>query len=1532
VSLDEECYATVGADDVLEGGPYSCYDDYIVEIRNWNTGQLIDRRPTVPGVQVGVQDIGQNYQVKVIDPVTGNSCWGHIRIEDKLAPVLTCPGDLTLDCTASTLPANTGTPTVEENCGGYTLTYQDNVTQGSCALGYDKIIERRWTAIDGSGNKSSCVQTITVNLGDLNNVLAPANYDGLPGNRAMLACDGKIDRNKDVTPHEVAPDTCIDGYLLDSVYWRANPTRPNIYLGPGGTLGRRIPRALGWNCIDDVNDPNYGHPSPDPVYYPAHKNWDALNPNCYGPEVHVMWYGTGRPATACRNFGTTYQDVIIDLAKPGCDAGPIGCYKVLRQWTVMDWCTGKVGGHNQVIKVADVEGPKVLYPDSAVVTMDVWSCTGTWEVPPAWLLDNCSNELHYTVEVEDGVVSGNETDGYIVSGLPRGIQNAYIVAEDCCGNITKKTVRLNVLDNVPPIPVCIKNTVVSLVGGGSAGENITKIFATSFDEGSFDNCSPHIYVKAIRMEELLGTINGRLPPTDNRVSCNGLNGDDDPDPVFAPGNQVYFDDFVKFCCADVGQKIMVVMRVFDVDPGAGPIHPNRMGRSGPNLQFVGDLFGHYSDCMVEVEVQDKVLPTLIPPPNIVVSCWFWYDFEKLRDPLDPTFGRIVTDLSVRAKVKTNDLVCQRYCVPNTLHNYPGPSAGAVPPNLPAANIACNYYNSLYNPAHPDNKYELVWGFDGYVLGGCNVTVTVTPNDDNVKCGQGVLTRTFTVRTSTGVTLSRQQTIWIVDCDPFYVNPADYCDPNDDIEWPTCISASLPGRVEIDGCGADLSPDNPRLGRPKVMNNADDNCALIAIEYDDEVFTIEPDACLKVIRTWTVIDWCQYDPSRNILTGRWEYQQVIKVRDNDDPVVTQRPYTCEPAVLDNTTGLCLGHIELCADATDNCSPLDWLFWEYKIDLYNDGVGTHSGYDFVVGSLTKRQFDNGEVPKFTHNPYADNPNSPFCASGTYPIGIHKIRWIVEDGCGNIGVRDELFEVKDCKAPTPYCLTGVITVPMPANGCVTIWAKDLDRGSYDNCTPQSRLKFYFDGDTSATSKTICCSDFVANGANDELIVDVEMWVEDLEGNTDYCKTVIIVQDNQNICDDTQSLKGRINGDLRTESNDVTNPVKMELYENGNMMLERTGSPYTFGDLKLATTYVVKPTRTEDPSNGVTTADIVKIQKHILGQEVITSPYKLIAADVTNNGKITASDISEIRKLILGVTSKFATVESWTFVPKSYVFADPTQPWGAPRTATEVFGTQREVKQSDFVAIKMGDLNGNARASNVMSGSVRTSGKLSMEIDEQEMVAGEVYKVNFKSSDFRNISGYQFTLKFDSEMLNFEGVESGVLGTTESNFGTNRVNEGILTTSWNSGTGTSYGSDETLFTVVFRSVRSGKLSGMLAITSEVTAAEAYEASEEVKGVSLNARTDQGVVESGVFELYQNNPNPFNKETVVSYRLPEAGAVKLSIYDVTGKVIRVYEIQGQKGLNTQKIEKSELNGGGVLYYQLDAANHTATKRMVVVE
>ncbi|MBK7800580.1 MAG: HYR domain-containing protein [Saprospiraceae bacterium] len=1507
ISLDQNCSATITADMVLEGGPYACYDSYIVEARYWTGGGLIDRNPNLAGVQINGNDIGKELKLTVRDPATGNSCWGHATVEDKLAPVLTCPPDRTFSCAIDPIPANTGTPSIVENCGGVNLSYRDNSTQGNCALGYSRRILRTWTAVDGSGNRGTCVQTITIGLGDLFEVTVPPNYDNL--DQPMLACDEKIDRNKNVTPHMADFPECVDGYILDSAFWLANPNQPDQY------PNRRLPRVLGWNCIDDVNSPWFGHPNPDPVYYPSHRQWSPTNPLCWGPDRHIMWVGTGKPGGAeCFNLAVSYKDVVIDLATPGCDAGPIGCYKVLRQWTVMDWCTSIVGGHNQVIKVADTEGPQVLYPDSSRVNMESYACVGRWEVPPAWIIDNCSNEVHYTVEVEQGTVLGDETSGYVVVNMPEGIQIGYIIATDCCGNITKKRVVLNVVDRVPPQAICRSITTVSINGNQTPGSNFAKVCAESFDEGSFDNCQPHIYFKVIRMAELLGTNNGSN--SNNVVACSGVNGDDNS---ILAGNQVYFDDCTYFCCADVGTKVMVVLRVFDVDPGPGPVTPIRM------TSTTSVLNGRFSDCMIEVEVQNKSVPTVVAPPNIVVSCWFWFDITKLTDPNDATFGRVVTDLGDRKKVVTKDLVCYKFCERNDYTGYPGyVQTNAVP--KPAPNQACEYYYQYFDTAHWDRKYELVWGFDGYVLSGCGNAPTITVNDLR-ECGQGVIQRIVSTQGPNNINVTAIQTIWFVDCDPFYVDDVTCNDPRyTDLMWPNGVCTQTP--VTIDGCGADISPDNPQLGRPQVINNADDNCALLSIEYFDEIFNIEPDACFKVLRRWVVIDWCQYDPFIDPNFGRWEALQVIKVRDQDRPVVTCNVGPCEPAVIDPALGICVGHISLTADATDNCSPLDWLFWEYKIDAFNDGKGVHGGYDFRVGTLTRKQYAAGDTVEYSHNPFADDDHNPFDASGTYPIGIHKIKWFVEDGCGNVGVCESLFEIKDCKAPTPYCLTGVITVPMPASGCVEIWAKDLDHGSYDNCTAKENLKFYFDGDDTKTFINVCCADFVAQGQNDELRIEVEMWVEDEEGNKDYCKTVVIVQDNQDICPNTGSF-GKITGNLKTEGGDVANPVDMQLYNNGNMMAQRVGSPYSFGDLKLNVNYMVSPNRNDEHNNGITTQDIVKIQKHILGQTPLNSPYKMIAADVNNSGSITAADMSELRKLILGLTSEFSKVKSWTFVPSSYMFLDPNNPWNAPRTSSLMLDNNKVV---DFVAVKMGDVTNDARASNASNTQSRTNGVLNIEVDEKSVVAGESYKVSFKSSDFNNISGYQFTLKYDKSSLIFEGMEGGVLKATEANFGTNRLNEGIITTSWNSSKGESFGKDAELFTLVFKATRNGKVSQMFAITSDVTKAQAYNASEEVKEVRMGVRTDKGVVEGGVFELYQNEPNPFSKETVVRYRLPEASAVKLTVYDVTGKVVRVYELKGQKGLNSYQISKGDLNATGLLYYQLDATNHTATKRMLVVE
>ncbi|NOT36154.1 MAG: HYR domain-containing protein [Saprospiraceae bacterium] len=1515
LSLDQNCRVTVRPEMALEGGPYKCYEEYVVRIQLWAGGPFIDRDQNLPGVQLDGRDIGKEFKITVVDTATGNSCWSKATVEDKWAPVITCNPNISISCAVDPSPTNTGIPSVVENCGGFSLTFSDDATQGSCVLGFQERIIRTWVAIDGSNNRSTCVQTITVRLGDIFDVEVPRNYDNI--DLPALKCNEKIDRNKDVSPHISDFPECVDGYILDSAFWRANPNAPNIY------PNRRLPRILGWNCLDDTtNLSTFGNPNPDPVYYPQHRQWSPQNPLCWGPNRHVMWIGTGRPsgAATCRNLNIVYEDIKFNLAQEGCDAGVLGCYKVLRQWTVLDWCTSVIAGHNQIIKVGDLEGPEVIYPDSARVNMESYACQGRWEVPAPWLLDNCSNELHYSVEVEFGTVTGNERDGFLVINMPEGIQTGYIVATDCCGNITKKRVVLNVVDRVPPTAVCRTFTTVSIIGNQSPNENLARISASDLDEGSYDNCQQHVWFKMIRMSELLGTNNGSN--ANNVNACQGVNGDDN---IVLAGNQIYFDDFSYFCCADAGQRVMVVLRVFDVDPGAGPVTPARMN-STTNV-----LNGRFSDCMVEVEVQNKSVPTVIAPPNIIVSCSFWFDINTLTNPNDATFGRVVTDLTARRKVVTNDIVCHKYCERNQITQYPGYVQTNANPK-PAPNQACDFYNAYFDTAHWDRKYELIWGFDGYVLNACgNPNPTISVNDLR-ECGQGQIQRVVSIVGPNNINVSAIQTIWVVDCDPFFVDTNTCNDPRfTDLLWPNGVCTQTP--VTIEGCGGDVSPDNPQLGRPQIINNSDDNCALISIEYKDEIFDIEPDACYKILRTWTVIDWCQYDPFINANRGRWSALQVIKVRDRNRPEVECVMGDCEPATLNTSKGVCYGHINLSASATDNCTPLDWLLWEYKIDINNDGKGVHGGFDARVGSLTQKQQSKGDTTEYSHNPYADDRHNPFNASGNYPIGTHNICWFVEDGCGNVGTCCGLFTIRDCKAPTPYCASGIITVPMPSSGCVEIWATDLDRGSFDNCTPKDKLKFYFNDDPTAPSIKVCCDDFVEKKVNDELIFEVELWVEDEEGNKDYCKTIIIVQDNK-LCPDVGSATGTITGQMMTEKNDEASPVEVRLYMSGQMIQLRTGSPYSFGNLDLRQQYIIEPLRNDDHLNGVSTQDIVAIQKHILGKEELSSPYKLIAADVNESKSITTADIAEIRKLILGITPEFTKVKSWTFVSNNYRFTDPKNPYLAPRTDNVKFDQTQvaETKSRSFMAVKMGDVTNNARAKGIGSVQARNNKSLQLLIDNQITDIQEEVRVDVRSSNFKNIEGFQFTLKYDNKSILFERAESAQINIDESNFGTTRLSEGILTSSWNSNKAETVDPNKVLFTLIFKASKITSIHKAMIITGDVTAAQAYNNEGEVLNVQLNSREGSQVVETSLFDLYQNEPNPFDKQTTINYRLPEDGAAILTIYDLTGKVVRVYNLRGVKGLNQHVITKSEINSKGILYYQLDAANNTATKKMVITD
>ena len=1486
VSLDTNCKATIFPSMILENedGDGCSYGDYVIELRDWNTGALVDVDPFLPWPQVGLEQVGHKYMVKIIDPASGNSCWGEVLVEKKFPPKVDCPADITLgySCLDNIPPADI---CLCVNCERVTMQYYDKINYGSCDLGYDRVITRTFIVSDDFGNTNSCVQSIRIELGNVDEIVPPANYDDLPLHEKSLGCDEKVDRSFDPTLHYTNSPECVDGYILDSTIFLAT--------------GNRVPKVMGWNCID--SGPYSGHPSPTTIYYPKHSESSCTIDSA----EFVLWLGTGAPIIGvCRNINMTFTDTKIDLARKDCNAGLVGCFKVLREWVAVDWCTNKVRRMNQLIKVMDKKGPEIIYPDTVSVAMLEYECKGRYDLPLPWLADNCSEQVDYSLEIETGEVSGSSSTGYIISNLGYGFHDLFIVAEDCCGNITKKKVVLDVLDVTPPIAVCEKRTVVALNGKLSPGLNTVKIQANTFDDGSFDNCSQHLYFKAIRMDELLGTLNGSTK--ENKLTCNGANGDDD---AKTKDNQVYFDDHVMFCCSDVGNTVMVVFRVFDVSVKAGPVHPSDMNAGGY-------LAGHFSDCMIEVEVQDKSIPTVVAPPDIVVSCDFWFDIDKLENPYDSTFGKVVNDVAWRSIVKTKDIVCKYSCVGNPKTGYPGYISG-IPTHLePASNKACNYYNSLFDINHPESKYDLLWGQDGYVLSSCGAMPQIEV-EDRRDCGSGRILRHFFVRTPNNVVVKATQTIWVINCDPFTVDP-DFCSETDDIDFPHCDQEP----IYLEGCGADISPDNPLLGRPQVSNGSSSSCSLISIDYIDERFDIEPDACYKIIRKWEIIDWCQYDPLDDQPTGRWSYYQIIKVSDRIAPIVNCHIGDCEPASK-NAQGTCIGHLSISATATDSCTAEDWLFYEYKLDLNNDGR-----FEYVVGPLTKKQYNEGYLAKNHFNPYADNDNNPFDASGNYPIGKHRIQFYVEDGCGNISKCDTVFTVKDCKAPTPYCLAGVTTVTMPSSGCIDIWAKDLDRGSFDNCTPQNKLKFYFQADTGKPFIRICCEDFVKSKVSDVYVLETEIYVADEEGNFDFCKSFINIQDN-GLCPDPILDNVKINGVIKTVNQKEVHPVTVKLYENTALFKQSSVNEkgeYSFERLPFHNQYYLEAIRDDNPVNGVTTADIVKLQKHLLGQEELTDPYLLIAADVTNSKSITAADLAEIRRLILGLSSTFQKVPSWTFVPKDYRFLDPSIPWNYPsQNLVKIVNDQAII---DFVGIKMGDLNLSAKSNFKDDNETRSTSGISLLAQNQEFNSGETVKIILSSNMKMIISGIQFGLRIEENLGEFVGIEEN--GRMLSSEYYSKISNQIQF-SYNWSSPKNIVENKEMISLIVKTKSKGKVSQLFEFNdSNIKREIVYNDESIANDFQLKFMNNGNELNNQQISIIKTEPNPMSSQSNIYLTSNYDGICSVTVYNCLGSKIINQKVNIQKGINTILLDRKDLGISGVYFVQVESTHNKVSQKIIV--
>jgi len=220
--------------------------------------------------------------------------------------------------------------------------------------------------------------------------------------------------------------------------------------------------------------------------------------------------------------------------------------------------------------------------------------------------------------------------------------------------------------------------------------------------------------------------------------------------------------------------------------------------------------------------------------------------------------------------------------------------------------------------------------------------------------------------------------------------------------------------------------------------------------------------------------------------------------------------------------------------------------------------------------------------------------------------------------------------------------------STGRVAVWASDLDVNSFDQC-PDSELQLALWhsslGDVPTTSETVAALPtsitFTCEHVGSQ---EVYLYAIDAAGNYDYCKTYVIVQDNNNACIASveESQLALVSGQVMSWKGDAVEQVMMRT-SHENYETQADGVYHL--NLPMHSDYMLTPEKDRNPLNGVSTFDLVLMTKHILDIQPFVSPYQWIAADVNRSGTVTAFDMVQLRRLILAIDDKFHHNTSWRF-----------------------------------------------------------------------------------------------------------------------------------------------------------------------------------------------------------------------------------------------------------------------------------------------
>ena len=1491
MTLDGDCSATITPDMILEGE--YCFDLFGLEIESVETGNIV----TGTGA-VDINDAGM-YNVTVTGQ-TGISCWGQILAEDKTAPILDCE-DVEMYCsTLGTAP-------------------------GDEIRGFD----RGWVLDETVGAMTTEVYSLNlVDIeGDITEVLLNFHAQIEDVSQLELWLTSPAGTRISLLDLDEFSEPCTSSNINVCLEDRASNTygmfgSPELCRNTQNALiGSFRPKTLfsTFNSEVAVDAGNYdwelevvNNGDTDLVIVEA-------DLQVYTVEGFLLSATDVVESNGCSDDFETSQSTTFEDEQIGTNCESGYWQHIIRTWRVTNAASGLSASCEQNIFLKQWTVDEIIWPKSYDdLDQPAYRCD---DLLPSDLDDN-----NVVLPSKSGMprvpfgdlcgnfqVTHNDLTFDICGPLSKKTIRTWSVLDWCTGDIVQRDQIIKVVDDEPIVFSCVPDNIsqadADAIGYDRNEEsyivrsnpytcdgNWEIVFPLVFDNACDDDITMEVYYLVDNDE------NPDDPPVDgvyiqtNVVDENGV----------AATNSFYNGVPHEIRFLPVGRRTWIKM-------------------------VATDECGNTGECFTEVDVVDRTKPIPVCIEYTVVA--FGEDGEaklhaesldngswdncgvveyELRDAIGSdfeytdtwTFGCNCDNPNRTMYLRVTDAegnfnTCE---VEVELQDNlpPVPVSGPQPRYV----FDCSQSPVDLNGIIDESLTQFEWA-DNCLAGNnntINISVSVIDNSnarapfEAVGCGEGSRTVNYEVIDECG--------------DILQIFSQRFEFENNTINQPSTFSVtSWPQDLTLDNCEAFEGLEPYNLGGAYNQDAIRVNtsvCNDIAIGWDDTVFPEVQDGCLKILREWTVIDWCIANRT-TVEQGTRKHTQVIKINDLTAPNID----VTAAITIESKSQTCFTSTDtlaLVADITDACTDM---------------------------------FDFQEIIYYYNIEYPDGTTTPnitgMDANGSYPFGTSIITWYAEDHCGNVTNRETRVIVRDTKKPTPYCLGSVVTATMNTDGTAEIWASDFDLGGTDNytgngaCNNFNELDVYFlDGNIQTDFLIFDCDD-IPNGISQ--IIALEVYYEDEYGNTDFCIVNLNLQDNQSdMCEDVEG--SMIAGNIHTESNEAIENVRVNLTNNvlDFVTLDFTDEDgnYAFENVPTNTTYTLSSSYEDtDPLNGVSTLDVILIQRHVLGLEELNSPFKLIAADADNSGNISAIDLLTIRKLILGVTEQFPNgQQSWRFPTEDQVFLDSRFPFPYSEEI-DVFNMQSNMMDQDFMAVKIGDVNGSAKA-NATSEDIeidnRSNNDFTLTTDDMILRDGDQVKVPFYGNGTA-ITGFQNTFAFNSDKLELVSVESGALDINDEHIGMASAKNGILTMSWNTLEAENSYEDEVLFELVFIAKSDAQLSEELYLNSNFTKAEAYDASLQIMEMNIDFR---GSSEDD-FVLYQNVPNPFLETTDISFRLPKTSDVLLTVFDVTGRVLLQERNNFEAGIQTIRLHRNQLNSTGVMYYKIETDFGTDSRKMIQI-